>query len=179
MNRHMIDRACVRLRAWIPAVCLPVLGASLLFAASDPSKVPPGDAPVPPVGDLRVKNLYQAIRASLGCGSEFLIGKMSTNDPFYVPLPASYVDHYSGDEQVDVRYSRKMIDVPVYEDVWEDYEIYVMQPGASAIDPPRRVKTTQHRLVNRILKSTRKEEQLVYDPQGPIIVKVTRLKSSF
>jgi hypothetical protein len=125
--------------------------------------------PAPPAWDnLSAAGVRDAARASLMCASEYLFSNMGTNQMKLVVMPNRSVVGYGG-KKVEVRYSKKMVEQPVFKDKYETYETFEMREGATSLDPMRRVKVKRRRLVSREKVGTKMVEQLVRDPNGSIV----------
>lgn len=127
--------------------------------------------PAPPVTALDKATLIAAARASLAAGVEYLLGEGEDDYGGFIlePISNAFVAGHASFKLVEVRYIKKMIEVPLYNYQYEDGYVLREVMGESQMDPKvlQRVKVKQ--LVGKKKVGSKMMERLVRDPNGPIV----------
>ncbi|MCK5850934.1 MAG: hypothetical protein KAH23_08465 [Kiritimatiellae bacterium] len=110
-----------------------------------------------------------AVRASLACAREYLLGKIETNYLHYAapPYTTRKIVGWKTNDTYSVRYSVKTVDVPVYKKIYETYS--TVGVGKSHSATARKMgKQKKRRVVGRKKVGTRKQKRYTRDPKGSV-----------
>lgn len=162
---------------WWLAVGMALLLAGATIAAG---KKDEKREPVPPADKIPNAALDDACRTALACGAEFLLAEMQTNHMGLAvePYRRKTVVGYASNTTYEVTYSQRTrtVDIPIYENIYEEYETFEQRSGDSGVDRRSLQKVKKKRLVGRKQVGSRKETRtdLVQDPKGSIVKTHTR-----
>lgn len=154
--------ASERLRIAVCGLGLVLLGPpSWTAAAPAAAALPP---PPPPADEIDAGALRAAMRAGIACGADYLLSRAATN---YMNFAADVLARRSIRRAYTVRYSKKMVEQPIYEYDYED--VLVAVEGESAAGGHQLRKTRRAVPGSQRQVGTRKVEGHVVDPNGPIV----------
>ena len=149
-----------RLAAWqaflfVIAILSPALAPA---ATATPPPVPP------PASEIDAAALNEATRAAVACGADYLLARAATN---YMNFAAEVVYRRAIQKAYTVKYSKKLVDEPIYE---YDYEDVLVASAAESSAGSRKLQKTKRIVPGSQRKvGSKKVEALIIDPKGTII----------
>ena len=122
--------------------------------------IPPQAKNIPPVA------LNITVRASLACGSAYLLNQIKTNYLHYAapPMTTRKVTGWKSNKTYTVKYSWK--DVPAYKNIYEEYETFAVGSSQS-VEARKMGKVKRRRVIGT--KKCGTQKRLFRDPKGDVV----------
>jgi len=127
-------------------------------------------ATIPQASEIDTLNLIEASRGALATAVDFLINKCQTNYLTFAIPPITHrpVIGYEEKTPYEVRYREEKVQVPIYKDIYEEYETFSVG-GGSSTEARKIGKVKAHRWIGREKIGSKEEKRLIPDPNGPIV----------
>lgn len=129
------------------------------------------DAPsvVPQANEIDKLLLIEAARGSVAIAVDQFLKLAETNYMGWAipPQTTRRIIRYEERIPYEVRYREELVQIPVFKDIYEEYETFAAT-GGSSTQARELGRVTRRRRVGRERIGTREEKRLVRDPDGPI-----------